>query len=56
MTENMVGFQLNFGRKTHRKARWKRARKRWLIRNDEKELIPWSDGREKRPIKKYFVR
>ena len=43
MTENMVGFQLNFGRKTHRKARWKRARKRWLIRNDEKELIPWSE-------------
>lgn len=31
MTINMLGYQLNFrGRKTHKKARWKRARKRLI--------------------------
>lgn len=30
MTDSMFGYQLNFkGRKQHKKARWKRARKRW---------------------------
>lgn len=30
MTDNQFGYQINFGRETHRKARWKRARARWL--------------------------
>ena len=32
MTDNMFGFQINFGRRQHKKARWKKARARWLLR------------------------
>ena len=32
MTTNMYGYQINFGRKQHKKARWKKARERWLKR------------------------
>jgi len=30
MTDNMFGYQINFGKKRHKKARWKKARARWL--------------------------
>ena len=31
MTDNMFGYQICFGRKQHKKARWKKARKRWIL-------------------------
>ena len=38
MTFNMYGYQINFGRKQHNKARWKRARERFVKRWGEENL------------------
>ena len=32
MTENMFSYQINFRKKQYKKARWKKAKKRWLLR------------------------
>lgn len=32
MTDNMFCYQIWFGRKQHKKARWKKARKRYALR------------------------